>query len=226
MEKKKVAVIGMGDFGRYLVQALYTDGHEIVVIDKNEKILDLYKDYVQHVIQIEEPITQEALASHGLETMDFVVIAVADSFESTFKLIDFLKNGMEIKNILVRYKNPDHKKFLSLFKLKEHEMFNPEEYAAMDMSARIISRYVRSHLDFGEEYGVYEIKIPESFKGWSPADKNFKQIYGLDIVAIMRKEKNKVISGKEIATSIFEDNDILLVFGKELDMNKFLDKHT
>ena len=77
---KRLAVIGLGEFGSLLVRHLYDAGHEVLAIDRDmERVENIVPDCTQSVCL--DSTDANALKAQELEDMDAVIVALTD-FES------------------------------------------------------------------------------------------------------------------------------------------------
>ena len=124
--RKKIAVIGLGDFGRALVKHLHEEGHEVTAIDHDLPTIEKIKSNCTHAVCLNST-DEKALRSQGVEQMDTVIISAAQSFEVLIVTADILRrifNGQ----LIVRYRTTLHKRILEM--LGEKELFTPEERPA------------------------------------------------------------------------------------------------
>lgn len=231
MERKKIAVIGLGDFGKSLVRTLYDEGHEVLAIDQDmPTIEDISPDCTQAVCL--DSRDERALRSQDLEDMDFVILASAVDFESLIVTADNLKK-IGIKNIFARYKTDLHIRILNMLGI--HNTFNPEEQAAKNVAEKFSHAGIMESTYISEDYLIDEILVPEVLIGVSLQDSHLREDYNLSLITIKRDikrareewddDKLEVI-GNPGKDTVFEQGDVLVVFGSHEDIDKFLDSHT
>lgn len=46
----KVAIVGLGEFGRHLAISFSQDGNEVLAVDRREKVIEEIKDKVAHAV--------------------------------------------------------------------------------------------------------------------------------------------------------------------------------
>lgn len=230
MNRKKIAVIGLGDFGKQLVKYLHQEGHEVVAIDRNIDLVNEVKDYSSNAIAIDST-DEVAMRSEGLEEMDFVVLAVADDFETLVITSDILKR-MNVKEIIARYQTELHIRILKMLGIVN--IFNPEERAAENMSEMFGHRNIKGSMILSEEYRISELLVPEFFVGKTISEIGLKDKYSLLLITIKRtkqspKNNKRQSDEKQIETigipnanTSFRSKDIMVVFGNHEDIEKFL----
>jgi trk system potassium uptake protein len=82
VDKKSVAVIGLGRFGEAVAMRLVELGHEVVCIDDNAEVVQKLADDLPHVVQADST-EAEALAALGVNEVDFAVVAIGASIEGS-----------------------------------------------------------------------------------------------------------------------------------------------
>jgi trk system potassium uptake protein TrkA len=230
MIRKKIAVIGLGSFGKVLVERLFLEGHEVLAIDIDQAMVEDVKDICTASVRLD--VTDDhALHSQGLEEMDIVVISVAENFEALLVASDLLKN-IGVKQIYARYKTELQKRILKLIGVDY--FFNPEETAATNMAEMLRHGSFISNIYLSDEYRIAEIRIPESLVGIQIQDSMLREKFNLNIITIKREskpvsrrrnedEKKFSILGILSGEEKFKSEDTLILFGKQKDINKFIE---
>ncbi|MDA1190730.1 MAG: UPF0146 family protein, partial [Candidatus Poribacteria bacterium] len=81
MPARKVAVIGMGTFGRVVAESLAEAGAEVIAIDNNMAAIEAVKDVVTYAVRC-DATDPRMLRDHNVDEMDAVVVTMGDNFES------------------------------------------------------------------------------------------------------------------------------------------------
>ncbi|MCX7905036.1 MAG: NAD-binding protein, partial [Caloramator sp.] len=72
---KKIAIIGLGDFGMNLAKHLTEKGAEVLAIDNDFDKVEEIKDSVTVAVRL-DATDEKALKSQGIQDMDAVVISI------------------------------------------------------------------------------------------------------------------------------------------------------
>lgn len=230
---KKIAVIGLGSFGKLLVKSLYDEGHEIVAIDKSLDEVEEIATFNQTSFQA-DCREKDILVKHDILSMDSVVLTMSDSFEDMLITIDRLQE-VGVKSILARYKTPLQKKILQLMGVVD--VFNPEETAAMNLAERLRYDSLKNAIRLDGEFQIDEVQVPKRIVGKTLDEIKLLETYNLTLVTIKRlssdpkhhrasDEKKYSILGIVPYDTIFKQEDTLLIFGKEKDLNLFLTENS
>jgi trk system potassium uptake protein len=229
MKRKKLAVIGMGDFGKELVKSLYEEGHEVIAIDKNMELIDDIKDNCTNAVCL-DATDENVMRTQGLEDMDYVILAIADNFETLIITSDILKR-IGVKEIIARYQTPLHIRILKMLGITH--VFNPEERAARNMAETFSHSSMKGSIILTENFRIAELFVPEFFNGKTLTEVKLKEKYNLLLITIQRykrtgnhkrKSDDQVLEtvGIPANNTVFRAGDIMVVFGSHNDIEKFL----
>ncbi|TGL65343.1 potassium channel family protein [Leptospira jelokensis] len=230
MQRKKIAVIGIGSFGKLFVRYLFEDGHEVIAIDKDPVIIDTIKDYVTVAVAL-DATDEHALRSQGIGDVDFAVIALADDFETSIICADSLKKS-GVKQIYARYQTELQKKVLELLGIRD--LFNPEEKAARSMAEIFSFTGMRSSFLLSDEYSVVEVTVPKRYINKTIAEADLRHKYNINVITIKRPLTNKEskrasdsksekILGIPHGNTVLKEEDVVVLFGSQSDLSKFLE---
>lgn len=185
MIRKKIAVIGLGDFGLELTRRLFEEGHEVLAIDRNMESVERIKDECAEAVCMDSN-DESALRAQGLEEMDAVILTHSSNFETMLITADLCRS-IGVRQIVARYRTGLHKRILQMLGIEN--IFNPEERAARNMAESF------SHVDFHqtvnvwEHYQLTEIKIPTALIGLSLEESGLRESYNLNVLAVRRPRR-------------------------------------
>ncbi|MGM9534736.1 MAG: potassium channel family protein [Intestinibacter sp.] len=203
---KSVLVIGLGRFGKHMSQKLIEEGNEVFAIEKNEEIADSSIDIIDN-IQIGDARNEVFLKSIGVGNFDICVIAIGDDFQSTLEITVLLKD-LGAKFIIARASKDVHKKLL----LRNGADY--VVYAERDMAEKLAIKFgaknIFDYIELNEEYGIYEIAVPSSWKGKSIIEQSIRNKYNISILAI--KKYGKIYPMPD-PNHIFSNDESLMVMG-------------
>jgi len=212
---KRVVVIGLGIFGFNLAKDLFEAGVEVIAIDKNKDMVQNIRDYSTKAIMA-DATDREVMEAIGLEEKDVVVISFGEDLAASTILTLHLKE-LNLKNIIVKAPNEDHKRILE--KVGATEVVIPEREMAAKVARSLISPNVMDYIPLTHEYTVCEIAPPKSFIGRSIADIQLRKKFNIGLLASrdVLTDEITMIPGGEF---VVKDSDILVVIGKEQDIRR------
>lgn len=212
--KKEFAVIGLGRFGGSILKALSEQGMEVMAIDNNEERVNQFAMIASHAV-VGDTTDEAVLKSLGIRNFDHVIVAIGDDIQSSILTTLILKE-LGVKNITVKAQNDYHEKVLR--KIGADHVVHPERDMGRRIAHNIISNNVLDYLELSDEHSIVEIVASENLDGHSIIDLDIRAKYGINIVAIKRKD-DILVSPQ--ASEIIQKGDILIVIGADADINRF-----
>jgi trk system potassium uptake protein TrkA len=212
---KRVVVIGLGIFGFNIVKDLYENGFEVVAIDKNKEVIQKIRDFSTKAV-LADGTDKEVIESIGIQPEDVVIVSFGEDLAAS-TLITLRLKEMKVKNIIVKAPNEDHKHVLE--KVGATEVIIPEREMADKVAKSLISPNVLDYIPLSDEYTICEIAPPPSFMGKSIAELHLRSKYHIEVIAVREMLPERLIMVPR-ADFVIKDSDILVVIGREGDVQK------
>jgi trk/ktr system potassium uptake protein len=212
---KRIVVIGLGIFGFHIAKELYENGMEVIAIDKSKEVIQKIKDFSSKAV-VADAREKEVLQSIGIREDDIVIVSFGEDLSASTLLTLHLKE-LNVKRIIVKAPNEDHKRILQ--KVGATEVIIPEREMAGKVARSLISPNVIDYIPVSEDYNISEIAPPASFIGKSIAELNLRNRYHIEVIAIRDVLSDKITLIPQ-ASSVIKDSDILVIIGKEPDIKK------
>ena len=212
---KRVIIIGLGIFGINLVNALYEGGFEVIAIDKNKDAVQKVKDCSTKAI-VADGTDKEVMEMIGVQEDDVAIISFGEDLAASTLITLHLKQ-LKVKNIIVKAPNEEHK--LILEKVGATEVVIPEKEMAHKVAKSLISPNVLDYLPLSDDYMISELAPPNSFLGKTIAELQLRGKYHIEVIAI-RDIISDRIQMVPPANFIIKDGEVLIVVGKEKDIQK------
>ena len=214
MVKKEFAVIGLGRFGGSICRTLSEQGMEVLAIDINEDRVNNYAMIASHAV-VGDSTDEKVLKELGVRNFDHVVVAIGDNIQASILTTIILKE-LGVHNITVKAQNDYHEKVL--VKIGADHIVHPERDMGKRIANNMISNSVLDYLELSDEHSIVEIVASERMDGHSILNLDIRAKYGINIVAI--KRENEIIVSPQ-ANEMINKNDILIVIGADVDINRF-----
>jgi trk system potassium uptake protein TrkA len=212
---KRVVVIGLGIFGFNIAKDLYENGMEVIAIDKNKEIIQKIRDFSTKAI-LADGTDKEVMESIGIQQDDVVIISFGEDLAASTLVTLHLKE-MKVKTIIVKAPNEDHKHVLE--KVGATEVIIPEREMADKVARSLISPNVLDYIPLSEDYTVCEIVPPASFMGKTIGELHLRTKHHIEVIAV-REMLPERLTMVPRADFVVKDSDILVVIGKEADIQK------
>lgn len=206
-----IIVVGAGRIGKRIIELASKDGHEVVVIEKNEEIAERTGSKYDCLVINDDASKLSVLEEAGIEKADALISTTAN--DPTNLLVMMLGRKYDVPRLLSSVREPEH---ISLFdELDIDFVESPHrlngEYLYRKVQRPGIKDFM--HLDGGAE--ILEIKLPEESSlidlSISEAHETEKIPDDLIIVAIFRGDDLIIPRGN----TKFKVEDTVTVLSKE-----------
>jgi trk system potassium uptake protein TrkA len=215
--KKKFCVIGLGNFGYYVVDALYKAGHDVIAIDINKEKVQAVKDICSYALQ-GDAAHKDFLKSQGLAEMNAVVISMGErSHLSTLVTLHLKEIG--VKRVCVKAQSEDHGRILE--RVGADEIIYPEKDMARRIAHNLTSPNIMEYIPLAEEYSLSESEPPKHFIGKTLTELDLRKKHHLTVIAIKDVLTDEFIPAPP-ANHLIKDSDVLIIIGKGNDLDKAL----
>ncbi|MCS7206129.1 MAG: TrkA family potassium uptake protein [Leptospiraceae bacterium] len=217
---KKIAVIGLGDFGKALVKKLNDQGHEVTAIDIDLKTIEQIKDYCTHAVCLDST-DESALVAQGIRDMDLVYLTSSANFETLITTTKILLQNCSRDKIIVRYRNEIQKEILEkMYNIQN--IFNPDEEAADNMSLYARHKFVGKSYSILENYEILEIEVPKEFHQKTIQELNVRNDFQINILLVKSKKEDQIKETK--ADMVLQEGDTFIIFGSQENIQRFVER--
>lgn len=210
---KRVIVVGLGIFGFNIAKELYESGLEVIAIDKHKETIQKIKDFSTRAI-LADATDKELLETIGIQEDDVVIVSFGEDLAASTLLTLHLKE-FNVKEIIVKAPNEDHKRILE--KVGATEVIIPEKEMASKVAKSLISPNVLDYIPLSQDYTISEIAPPSSFLGKTIGELQLRKKHHIGVIA-SRDVLTDQIQMIPSADFVIKDSDILVVIGKEKDI--------
>jgi trk system potassium uptake protein TrkA len=212
---RRVVVIGLGIFGFNIAKALFENGFEVIAIDRNKEVVNHIRDFSTKAI-LADATDKELLEMIGIQPDDIVIVSFGEDLAASTLLTLHLKE-LHVKNIIVKAPDEDHQRILE--KVGATEVIIPEKEMAKKVAKSLISPNVIDFLPLSQEYTISEIAPPPSFLGKTIGEIDLRKKHHIGLIA-SRDVLTDQVQMIPSADFLIKDSDILVVIGKEQDINR------
>ncbi len=203
---KSFAVIGVGRFGRSVATTLYSLGCEVLVIDRNEEVIQSIADEVTHAITV-KTLDEAVMKSLGMRNFDAAIVAIGDELESSV-LVALMLKEIGVKYVIAKATGELHAKVLS--KIGVDKIIQPEH----DMGERVANQLVNTHvidlIELSPEYSIAEVMPPCQWVGRSLQELDLRVKHKINVIAVKKDAEVNISPGPEY---VIQQDDELAVVG-------------
>ncbi len=228
----KYIVVGLGNFGATLAQKLTSHGNEVIGIDDEMAKVELYKEKISHTICM-DATDEFVISGLPLQDTDMVVIAIGENQGANVMSTAVFKN-LGAKKLISRAINSLHEKVLKAIGVDE--IIRPEEEIGERWAKKLSLKNVVDSFELSADYSIVEVNVPKQFIGKTLLDIPLRKEYNLlalttikttEVKSLVGKTKTvQQVQGVASVTTVFEEGDILVVYGSNKDLKRFMKKET
>ena len=215
-----VLLIGMGKFGRTLGENLLEMGAEVMIVDKNEDVINSLSGKYANAL-IANCMHVNNLRSMDIPSFDACVVAIGEDFQSSLEITSNLKD-LGAKRVISKATTEIQRKFL--MRVGADEVIYPDKDIAEKLAVRLNSNNVINFIDLDAECSIFEIALPHKWLNKKLVDVNPRGKYGMNILTI-KKTSGAVLYTLE-PDYIFEEGDQIVVFGNTARILEFTNKQS
>ena len=225
---KQFAVIGLGRFGFSVAKTLAEKGQQVLAIDKREELVHDVMDFVSKAVCL-DATDEKAAKSVGLQNVDVAICGIGTNLEDSI-LITLVLKDFNVPEIICKANSMEHKKVLE--KIGATKVILPEKDSGERIAITLVSTSdtILDHIGLSDNSSIIEKIVPEEFVGETLRGLNIRAKYGVNVIAIKKKEKVKK-NGEQFeqehinvtpnAEDIIASGDILVVFGENDKIENF-----
>lgn len=204
---KSILIIGAGEFGKHLAYKLVKLGSEVCIIDSNPDLINVLSNdfdntYVGDCMQL---VTLKELR---VNTFDMCIVSIGSNFQASLEITANLKE-LKAKYIISKAHSDIQSKFLLM--AGANEIIYPEKDLAEKLAVKCNANNLADYISISDKYSIFEIKVLKAWIGKSIRTLDIRNKYDINIIAV--RSKGKVIV--PTADYEFEDDDIIIIFGRD-----------
>lgn len=224
----KYAVIGLGQFGRAIALALSKKGAEVLAIDSNEEVINTIADDVANAVFM-DGIDSKALQAQNITDFDAVVVAIGQDFEQLL-LCTVTLLELNVNRIIARAAGQNQR--LILEKMGIREILSPEDEVGIIVAERLLNPSIVTFLQLPDNYRIAEMKTPRGIVNRTLESIDLRDRYKLSLISIKREFEvthhsktviEQHIEGVPSSKTIIQASDTLVIFGKNNDIERFIE---
>lgn len=215
--KQRFVVIGLGHFGSWAARALYAQGHEVVAIEKQEKLVD------RHGHDLSRAVAGDATAPGLLEELgagdaDAAIISTGGDLAASILATQAL-NDLGLEEIYVKVTSREAARAVETLGVRE--TIFPEREVADRLAHRIVSATVLDYMPLTDHHSVQEIAVPDAWLGHTLRELSLPRKHGIQVVGIydLLTETMEVVPDPD---EPLKESDVAIVAGHDEDIAEVL----
>jgi trk system potassium uptake protein TrkA len=178
--RRRLIVIGLGNFGFTLATRLHEVGHEVIAIDDREEIVDRIGPRVTRAL-VGDGGNKAVLEEAGARGAQAAVVAIGENLATSVLAMLALKD-LGVPEIHVKVGSDEHARIADA--LGVDETVFPERESAMHLASRLTSGAVLRYTQIAPKLSVQEMAVPGSWSGKTLRDLALPKRHGVQVLAV------------------------------------------
>jgi trk/ktr system potassium uptake protein len=212
---KRFVIIGLGNFGSAVAEALHEAGHDVTTVDTNEDLVDRMARRTTRAA-VGDGRNIEVLRKIGAEGADAGIVSTGDDITSSILAALSLRD-LGVPEVYVKVISHDHARVLE--KMGVTETIFPERESGIRLATRIASRGVLNYVRIGPGFGIQEMAVPESWIGQSLRALELPRHYKISIIAVHDVLQDEIMPVPNPDAPL-KDSDTLFILGRDADLGR------
>lgn len=212
---RRFVIIGLGNFGSSVAEALHEQGHEVAAVDTDEDAVDRIATFVSRAV-VGDGRQVKTLERLGAKGADAGVVSTGDDITASI-LATMALRDLGLREIYVKVISRDHARVME--KIGVTESIFPERESALRLGMRIASQGILNYIRMGSSLSIQEMAVPASWIGRSLRDLELPRRFRISVIAVHDMLKDEMVP-IPAPDAPLKDSDTLLVAGKDEDLAK------
>jgi trk system potassium uptake protein TrkA len=219
---KRVLVIGIGRFGRAVIETLaQAKAVEVIAVDEQMEPVNQVRDQVTVAARVDS-LDAQALAALGASEVDVAVVSIGEDFEAAVLTVAVLKE-LGIRQIVARAQTDRRRRVLESVGATQVVMVEPE--MGRRVAHALLGSQVLDRSELGGGVALVHWSADQRVLGRSVKDLDFMQRWELMLVAVKHGGAPEAGGGQvTVAPSagyLFRPGDVLLLCGSDARLEAF-----
>jgi trk system potassium uptake protein len=213
---QQVGVLGLGRFGRAVARELTRLGHEVLGVDRDERVVEAVMTDLTQTAQAD--VTDErALRELGLGAFDTAIVAVSGSLEASI-LGTVLCRRLGVRRVIATAGTALHGAILE--QVGATRVVYPEEETGVRVARSFAAPAVQDYLDVAPGYGIARVEVTASLNG-----RRLDALARLLAVPEERLTPIALVRGSTVLLNpgpeeVVREGDALILAGRDADLER------
>lgn len=210
---KRFVVVGLGNFGASVAEALHAAKHDVVAVDVNEDAVDRIAPHVTRAA-VGDGTSVRLLEKAGARGADVGVVSTGDDITASV-LSTLAFKDLGVKEIYAKVISHDHARVMD--KIGVTETIFPERESGLRLATRITSAGILNFVRLGTGFSVQEMAVPESWIGKPLRTLALPRRLRISVIAVHDVLRDEMIPVPDPDARL-KESDTLLVAGRDEDL--------
>ena len=207
-QKQSFVVLGLGRFGSSVARSLCELGHEVLAVDRDEKLVESIAPDVTQAVQA-NAVDEDALAELGVQNFDAAIVAIGTDIRASILATVLLKEA-GVPKILAKAVDDLHARVL--YKVGADRVIFPERDMGQRVARSLVAPNILDLMALSDDDQIAELTLPTDWADKTIVELNIRRNFGVSVLGIHRGGKFLTSPGAE---TMLMAGDVLLVMGKK-----------
>jgi trk system potassium uptake protein TrkA len=212
---KRFVIIGLGNFGSGVAEALHRAGHDVIALDTNESAVDRIAPLVGRAA-VGDGKDARTLDRIGADEADAAVISTGDDITASV-LTTLSLRDLGIREIYVKVISRDHARVME--KLGVTETIFPERESALRLGHRIANQTLLNYIQLGANFSIQEMAVPDPWVGQSLRELELPRRFRVSVIAVHDVLTDEMVPVPDPVAPL-KESDTLVIAGRDEHLAK------
>ena len=210
---RRIVVIGLGNFGSSVAEALHAQGHEVIAVDPRGEAVDRVAAHVTRAA-VGDGRQLQTLERVGARGADVGVVSTGDDITASI-LATLALRDLGVQEIYAKVISRDHARVMD--RLGVTETIFPERDSALALGARLSGAALLNYVRLGTGFSMQEMAVPASWTGKTLRQLELRQKYSISVIALHEVLTDTITPAPD-PDSPLKESDTLLLAGRDEDL--------
>lgn len=218
---KRIGIIGSGRFGDALVQALASQGAEIILMDADRRKIQELSDYVTKAVE-GDATNIHALEEAGFASCDTVVVAIGENIEGSVMATVNCKD-LGVRTVVAKASSEVHGRVLR--RVGADVVIFPNRDRAQRLARSLMTTSQVELFEIADGLCAAEVPTPEAVADKTLAEADIRRAFDITVLAVRRLDDADPAAPRQLlipkADTLIRSDDRLLIFGTSEQIDAF-----
>ena len=213
----RFVVVGLGNFGMSVAQALQAAKHDVLAIDTSGEAVDRIAPFVGRAV-VADGRSLKALERVGAKGADAGIVSTGDDITASI-LATMALRDLGVTELYVKVISIEHARVME--KLGVTETIFPERESGLRLATRVGSRAIINYVRLGADFSIQEMAVPEPWIGRSLRELRLPERYRVAVIALHDVLTDEMIPVPN-PDGPLKESDTLLLAGRDDDLARVI----
>ena len=210
---KRFVVIGLGNFGASVAEALHAQRQDVIAVDTKEDAVERIAPLVGRAV-VADGRSAKTLEKVGARSADAGVVSTGDDLTASILAAMALRD-LKVEEVYVKVISADHARVMT--KLGATETVFPERDSGYRLATRLASTAILNYVRLGAGFSIQEMAVPNEWIGQSLRELQLPNRFRISVIAVHDVLTDEMVPVPD-PNAPLKESDTLLVAGKDEDL--------